>query len=231
MAMYAPYTSISRTTSYRIRKERAQKDREDKYSLQETDYQPYLDIEQCMDNAEGMLCSDETEGDCALVNGEEVDNTAMCTNVSFEDESDIDTEVEEVDTLPRSQLLYKGSSLTMSASNILVMAYSMKHNLSNEAIGDLLQLLKLHLPNPNNCVGSAYSFKKQFAVNSTPKVDHHYFCSKCFQNVEPSVLVCPNVDCGEDLSLNGNLASFMEVSIEDQLQRLLACKLLICINM
>ena len=50
-----------------------------------------------------------------------------------------------------SALLYDGSQQTVSASSVLVLQFKMKHKLTQEALGDLLELLKLHCPSPNKC--------------------------------------------------------------------------------
>ena len=42
--------------------------------------------------------------------------------------------------------LYEESSLTVSPSSVLIMKYKMSHNLTQEALADLLLLIKLHCP-------------------------------------------------------------------------------------
>ena len=42
--------------------------------------------------------------------------------------------------------------LTKSASNLLILQYSMRHSLSQEAVGDLLKLLSIHCPTPNTVI-------------------------------------------------------------------------------
>ena len=55
--------------------------------------------------------------------------------------------------------LFEGSSISTSVSNVLLLEYSMKHNLTNAALADLLKLLK---PSPNNCPRSTHLFRKLF---------------------------------------------------------------------
>ena len=57
--------------------------------------------------------------------------------------------------------LYEGAELSVCASSVLVMKYMMKHNLTQEALGDL-SLLRIHCPAPNQCPPSVYMFRKQF---------------------------------------------------------------------
>lgn len=122
-----------------------------------------------------------------------------------------------------SLLLYEGSQLTVSASSILIMQYKTKHNLTNEAVGDLLQLLKLHCPTPNKCYRSLYLFKKQFLKMKLPSV-FHYFCTSCSWTLRPNTSCCPNQSCARDLTQSGAISSFIELSIETQLQKILQRK-------
>ncbi len=45
--------------------------------------------------------------------------------------------------------LYEGSSLSVSASNLLIMQFKQRYQIPKEAVGDLLHLLQLHCPTPN----------------------------------------------------------------------------------
>ncbi len=58
--------------------------------------------------------------------------------------------------------LHEGSSFTVCSSSVLVMKCKMRHNLTQEALADLLQLLNLHCPSPNQCPSSVYLFNKQY---------------------------------------------------------------------
>ena len=85
-----------------------------------------------------------------------------------------------------SALLYDRSQLTVSASSVLVLQFKMKHKLTQEALGDLLELLKLHCPSPNKCFQSVYLFTKQFHELKLP-VTFHYFCSSCLRIVKTMI--------------------------------------------
>ena len=82
------------------------------------------------------------------------DHTSECESVTSNEEDS--------DTAPIEQCLFDGSPMTLTASSLLVIEYDMEHHLSNEALSDFLKILKFLLPAPNNAIGSAYIFKKQF---------------------------------------------------------------------
>ena len=84
-------------------------------------------------------------------------------------------------------LLYKEASITTAASNVLLMKYAMKHKFSWEAITDLLQIVKLHCPSPNNVPSSLFYFKKHFKDLQYP-IKHLYFCSTCLSEVSNRIL-------------------------------------------
>jgi hypothetical protein len=119
-----------------------------------------------------------------------------------------------------SSLLFEDSQLTLSASSILVMQYKTKHNLTNDALEDLLQLLRLHCPTPNICYRSLYLFKKQFLEMKLPFV-LHYYCTLCSWTLTPNTMCCPNLACARDLTEAGAISSFIELAIETQLQKIL----------
>ena len=122
-----------------------------------------------------------------------------------------------------TDLIYNGAPLTVATSSIMVMQYKLRHKLTDQAVADLLHLLKLHCPNPNQCVPSVYHLKKRFQdVNFSIKF--HYFCSNCLQGVEKSDTHCTNQLCTTKFDSVDNRSSFIEVPIEPQLQTLFKCK-------
>jgi hypothetical protein len=124
----------------------------------------------------------------------------------------------------RPKPLYEGALLSVPASNVLLYKFTMRHNLSNEGLSDLLKLVALHCPTSNNCVGSVFLLKKHFGASKL-KTKFHYFCGTCYISVDEAAYLCPNPDCGEDLASNGAMASFIELSIEQQLEKILSRKL------
>lgn len=145
-------------------------------------------------------------------------------NGSMESPEDSEAELSDSDELMQpttvnvaKKPLYDSSSLTSLASNVLIMEFKMCHNLSNEGLKDLLQLIHLHCPNPNECITSPYTFKKMFLTSSAL---FHYYCSMCSQAVCSGDVICPNEMCKADLSVRGNLSYFMEEPISPQLRNI-----------
>ena len=104
-----------------------------------------------------------------------------------DDDSDDRGETDDISVATNSSaLLYDRSQLTVSASSVLVLQFKMKHKLTQEALGDLLELLKLHCPSPNKCFQSVYLFTKQFHELKLP-VTFHYFCSSCLRIVKTMI--------------------------------------------
>ena len=122
-----------------------------------------------------------------------------------------DTECETHETA-----LYSDSLISQSSSSLLIKQYSIRHSLTQAALADLLQLLRLHCPTPNLLPSSLYSFEKQFRSMQYP-VTLHYYCSDCLQQLHDcQELECPNVSCGKDLTTARTISSFIEVPLEQQ---------------
>lgn len=95
----------------------------------------------------------------------------------------------------------------------------MRHNLTKEALSDLLQLIRLHLPVPNQYPSSLHRLEKQFHDLRYPYT-LHYFCVRCLGSVKESERVCSNTYCNSILD-NGSISSFIEVPIDLQLKTIL----------
>lgn len=147
--------------------------------------------------------------------GERDSDNVVCLHEAGYDMEGAGTAVEEP--------LFLGCPLTAMSSSVLVMQFKMRHDLTQEALSDLLKLLSLHCPTPNHCLPSVYLFNKQFTTLESP-VNHHYFCSSCLQEVENGVDVCPNPSCSQDLEVQNGRSSFIEVPIEQQLKCVLERK-------
>ncbi len=123
-------------------------------------------------------------------------------------------------SLSRSDtLLYEGSRLNVTASSVLIQKFVMRHNITKEALADLLKLLKIHCPSPNLCLSSVYQFKKQF-----PELEYkpilHYFCNQCVTDVAN----CEECVCGASLSQLNSVSSFIELPLDQQLKAILERK-------
>lgn len=75
-----------------------------------------------------------------------------------------------------------------------------EQGLTNEALSDLLKLIKLHCPTPNLCCQSISFFNKLLVKKLKQPVQLHSFCSACFAAVESADATCPNLTCGVDLN-------------------------------
>ena len=101
------------------------------------------------------------------------------------------------------------------------MTFKTRHNLSNDCLKDLLQLINIHCPLTNKCATSSYLFNKRFRKSTTK---FHYFCSYCLVAADIDSPTCVNQACQANLSIKGNRSSFIEVPIAEQLKRLLERK-------
>lgn len=134
--------------------------------------------------------------------------------------SETESEQEVADENIAEKPLYEGASLSARASSVLIMEFKIRHNLSNECLKDLLKLIKLHCPKPNECISSPYIFKKMF---HTKLSIYHYYCTSCYQTVEKEDSVCPNEMCRAHL--NNSRSYFIEEPILPQLQQLIQSEL------
>ena len=82
------------------------------------------------------------------------------------------------ETVALNDPLFPGCPLTVASSNVLIMQLKMWHNLTQEALADLLQFIALHFPSPNHCFPSVHLFNKQFDMLKHP-VNFHCFCGAC----------------------------------------------------
>lgn len=143
-------------------------------------------------------------------------------HIEEDDEGDDDEVANDV-TKVQHEVLYKEASITTSASSVLLMKYAMKHKLSMEALTDLLQIVKLHCPSPNNIPSSLFHFKKQFKDFQYP-INYHYFCNVCLSEVPKDVEFCSNQACSYSFTEANSLSSFIELPVGLQLKSILERK-------
>ncbi|XP_070550109.1 uncharacterized protein [Ptychodera flava] len=118
------------------------------------------------------------------------------------------------------QPIFPSAKLSVGVSMLLIITYVLKYHLSGEALTDLLQLINLHCAASHPGLQSIHVFFKYFQKLQNPLVFHHY-CSSClFKLDDPSVVICPNDVCHNDLSKHGAKSFFIEIPIEAQLQSL-----------
>ena len=246
------YTACSRTTRYRIRK-RLRHEREEVETTQDLheDYceascsaSAQLDSDQLEPETEDKLYDEDTDSSrCEDSPGLHDQNEPhqlihepdefqeLCDRCDFQeelenDEADDVHEAEEVENLeledsaeldcPTVSALYDGSTLSRESSGILIMQFKTKHNLTLDGLADLLKLIKLHCPTPNQCFSTPYLLRKHFA---SEQFKYHHFCSSCLSPYN-DLSQCPNM-CSP---IGEKTCSFLEVSIESQLQTILQSK-------
>ena len=71
--------------------------------------------------------------------------------------------------------LYEGSGLTRKESELLIMSFHIRHNISDVGLADLIGLINCHLPRAAN--GSLYTFLKEYDAPQT--VNLRFYCSYC----------------------------------------------------
>ena len=170
----------------------------------------HSDCIDCREPDYHMYYSDDTESDSNDIN-----------------DTDTNADVHTSEPTVTNLELFEGSSLNTLTSNVLILKYSMKHKLTNDALADLLKLLKLHLPTPNHCAESVYCLRKSLDQFVTGYVHiTHYFCSSCTTEVEVNCALCPNSDCEAALVSNDSWSSFIEIPIEQQLKKIIESELI-----
>ncbi len=113
--------------------------------------------------------------------------------------------------------LHSTSAISLEGSNVAIMHYKMRHNLTDEAISDLLGLLSLH--NDSGHSSSLHHFKK-FFKEAKLKTISHYYCTLCLKESSESERKCQNSLCESDFSSAENKSCFTEVPIGGQIQAL-----------
>ena len=167
-----------------------------------------------------LTTNNENAGDSDSSECEETDRGFSMQVDTSSESAGCDVITQSTQAVPDSDCrLFEGSLISLSASNVLLLEYSMKHNLTDAALADLLKLLKLLLPSPNNCPRSTYLFRKLFNQQSF-NINTQYFCNTCFTRVD-STLDCPNCQ----VTLINHFSSFIQLSIEQQLQMILSSEL------
>ena len=113
--------------------------------------------------------------------------------------------------------LYKGGIVTLGSVMVLLVLFVIRHNLTSEALENLLSIIATLLPGASILPSSVSRFKKYFANLKHLFVFHHY-CS-CFAYIsQRGVKQCTNSHCLKDLSAKGGTSYFIEIPIVDQLQ-------------
>uniref|UniRef100_A0A3Q2P0U5 Uncharacterized LOC105917185 n=1 Tax=Fundulus heteroclitus TaxID=8078 RepID=A0A3Q2P0U5_FUNHE len=116
--------------------------------------------------------------------------------------------------------IYAGSSVSVRALLLLLLAFLLKHDLSKAATKDLLALLKLLLP---GCIPSSLRFLKKHVTDVDNKTELHLYCPRC----ENYLGIDPGTECGvcqQRLSKKSLLEKanyFLVMPLETQLRKIL----------
>lgn len=113
-----------------------------------------------------------------------------------------------------NQPIYDGASISLKQSMLLVLRLSLKHNLTDSCISDILYIIQFHCSEQNKKKISMYHFKKLFNMENNSYVKH-YYCSKCLKTSDNYKTVCD--ECNQRSSQH----FFVTLSIVDQLQMIL----------
>ncbi|XP_042076534.1 uncharacterized protein LOC102312169 [Haplochromis burtoni] len=117
--------------------------------------------------------------------------------------------------------IYAGSSVTMGALLLLLLAFIVKHGLSKAAARDLLHLLNLVVP---GCVPKSLRFLKKHSTDYNGKTEIHFYCPRCtnYLGVDPGneCSVCQQSLSRKYLILKAYY--FLVMPLEIQLRNLLA---------
>ena len=118
--------------------------------------------------------------------------------------------------------LYAGASITVNVTMVLLLAFATRHKLTNEAISDLLYLIHVICPKPNNTCTSLYKFRKFFSKLIIP-VHFCYYCSDCFN---PIINIASTVcsACEKAFSSIKDFSYFVHFSVTDQIKSLFTRK-------
>ena len=184
---------------------------------------------------QNISCDGELDGDCfeKFPNDEDcelypLNGGSLIDNLTSSDEiPDMDSFREisvssQENTDRDDQPLYQDSSLSISESSLLVMAFAVRHKLSGVALEDLLELIHLHCPKPNKCITEMKEFQLFFQALKHPIVKHYYcpniVCKVYIGTSEPEsgtkCAVCATTLC--------HSAYFIEIPVMEQLKTILS---------
>ena len=95
--------------------------------------------------------------------------------------------------LPASDTIYR-SNINKSEHSLAVSAFATRHNLSDVAISDMLQLIQLHLPDSNIAETSTRKLKESCGFESTYLM-HHLYCEGCKKLFDTQLEQCITPGC------------------------------------
>ena len=155
---------------------------------------------------------------------EEDDTSPLSPPLFQEDDHSEDECYQDTLSVPAEflQPLYPGSTTTACGAYCSIMHHAIENKLSYTAIDELLQLLRLLMPNPNNLPSSFYKLKKFFNLFGAEYQKSEY-CAECHSQLAKGA-VCKAPQCKFAYG-RGHL---VHIPIEKALQTLVSTKF-ICV--
>ena len=159
--------------------------------------------------------------------GDATDDTDLTSSEMSSDFIDDNISEEEGDEAVDSstpevgQPLYDGSQISTTTSNILLMTYAKKFNLTQDGFKALIDLIRVHCPKENNCVSTVYklkSFFRELLSDDGFQTKQVKYCSICQRVVPEHKTACDVPECS---GRHEPLISFEHISIKSQLRKLL----------
>ena len=122
---------------------------------------------------------------------------------------------------PEKQPLYPGSRVTVGAVMVILSLFTIKYDITGDALASLLKLLSILLPCGQILPSTLVQFKKFFG-NSKRPLSFHYYCTFCFASLGENDKKCKNATCMRDLTSKETMSYFIEMPIVQQLQTFFA---------
>lgn len=113
--------------------------------------------------------------------------------------------------------LYENSTLTLSESLMIVMTFAFRNKLSGTTFSNLIKLINLFCPKPNNFPKSSYGVWNYFKDLKTPIIQHFY-CGSCLTYAGKDVSDTFCSLCKS--SLEDNKRYFIQIPLVNQIQNL-----------
>lgn len=178
----------------------------------EDDEANYVDAEDHIESEMFDMADHEPHVD---ENGGEVDQDI---NREQDHENNYENEASDATDNSSNEPLYAGASITVGITMTLLLAFIVRHKLTNEAVSDLLHIIEVICPKPNKCIKTHYFFKKFFSFLVTPfKIC--YYCPQCIYPISDAAVLACEV-CKSVFSSVKDLKYFLHISISDQVKAL-----------
>lgn len=139
----------------------------------------------------------------SIISSDEDDEIDVFESINFEEDNEF-----------YRQPIYDGGPISVEESMLVVLSLSLKHNLTDTCISDILKAIQLHFLPKNAKKVSLYHIQKFFGIKKDTYVKH-YYCTKCSKASENYVDICDG--CKQSYTQK----YFAKLSIIDQLHVIL----------